>query len=1217
MVNDNARTKRPSILIAQERTTDESLSGPKRCTRSRIHCALMCATFFHIHLSACDDEAPVEEETSPRLDMYRPYVESFDASPTDTGGDEISVSLKAFGEPCSTHSDCLSDFCIYSGEEGVCTETCLGTSCPEGWGCLASSGTGPDIQYLCSPIQSRLCKACAGDGDCPLGRCINLDGQSVCGKDCETDRDCIGAYHCSEIDTLGTKQCIPQTFSCSCNASTEGEQRVCEKSNQEGSCYGRQFCDSTLGWSACDAPIPAPEQCNLIDDDCNGLTDDVPLIGEDCSNEAAVTHENGMSETLMCHGRLICTQESLEPICTADTPIAELCNYRDDDCDGDTDESFPQRGELCQVGEGSCARYGVFDCSEDGLSIRCSVVPGESSEERCDGVDNDCDGRLDEGFEGVGEVCEDGQGLCRRVGVRRCSEGGDGVMCSVTAAAPTLEVCDGLDNDCDGVIDNGFIGLNEICVVGVGFCQQAGFMSCTPDGQSVACGLTEEEVSQNAQPELCDRVDNDCDQKIDEDYPNLNEPCQVGQGACERRGLVVCSDELAEVVCSVSAGEPSAEQCNGSDDDCDGQSDENWPLLGQSCTVGLGICERSGVVRCDTDGRTAQCSAEIVTGATTEACDYLDDDCDGQSDEDYLSDHGVYSQVNHCGACGNDCSQAWGGQDPASLGVNPICDLSGERPRCSFECLPGFLDADGRLNNGCELYPDPNVVYVTPEDFGGSSSGACGSINEPCYTLSHGIVRARALGLRRVLASEGLYAEVLTLSDGISVIGGHDRLSWTYNPNIYISQLDTRSLPQTQEHRYTVKAIGVRSPTELRGFTIQGGSSTIGNSYAVYLRDCDQSLMIQHNRIIAGDGARGSDGESGESGVDGFDGQNGVSSRTLSAPLSCGGDPRDGFTGLSGGRSPEQVCNGISTRGGQGGYSACPIFMEPNISGAGGGGINAGFGGISATHFQSNNPSTCAVTNDSSAFTNPDARSGVSGGAGADGSGGLRRGSAIGRINLGHWFPENGSMGEGGVSGGGGGGGGAAAGVVVEWSPGNYDFGASGGSGGNGGCPGSPGVGGQGGGGSFGIFVSYLSLDPSSEETLPVISDNVITRGFGGVGGRGGNGGGGGAGGAGGEGGDVGAVLNPICSFQAGSGGAGGRGGHGGAGAGGNGGVSFDIAVSGQVTPPNRYLENNEFTLPLELNTAGQGGVGGNSSNTTIGRGERGLDGLSHHVGDL
>jgi hypothetical protein len=532
------------------------------------------------YLTACDDEDDIAIDISVSVeDMYRPQFEGFDAEPNPAGQD-ISRSLRAFGESCSAHSDCTSGYCISSGEEGVCTETCLGTSCPDGWGCLASTGTGPDIQYLCSPIQSRLCKACASDSDCPAGQCISIDGQSVCGKDCEEDSDCPGSYLCTELDTLGTRQCVPQTYSCSCNANTDGNQRVCEQSNDLGSCYGRQRCDSTLGWSACDAQAPQAEVCNQIDDDCNGLTDDVPMLGEACMNEAEIIGTQGELETQMCIGRMICTTEQLDPVCTAETPVAELCNYLDDDCDGSTDESFPDRGELCTVGQGVCQRFGIYDCTEDGQSALCNVVPAEASAEVCDGLDNDCDGVTDEGFIGIGEVCEAGQGLCRRVGINRCSDGGEAVVCSVSAAQPVLEICDGLDNDCDGQIDNGFDGLNEICVVGVGFCQQAGFMSCTADGTTVACDVSEVEAIQNAQPELCDRVDNDCDNKVDEDFPTLNQACQVGVGACERRGLTICDDTQAGVVCSVIAGESSDELCNQVDDDCDGSTDETWPNLG-------------------------------------------------------------------------------------------------------------------------------------------------------------------------------------------------------------------------------------------------------------------------------------------------------------------------------------------------------------------------------------------------------------------------------------------------------------------------------------------------------------------------------------------------------------------------------------------------------------------------------------------------------------
>jgi len=75
---------------------------------------------------------------------------------------------------------------------------------------------------------------------------------------------------------------------------------------------------------------------------------------------------------------------------------AELCDRQDNDCDASIDEDFPLLGTQCSVGTGVCLRIGHYICSEDRQGVVCDVIPGPSDPEVCDGVDNNCDGVTDE-----------------------------------------------------------------------------------------------------------------------------------------------------------------------------------------------------------------------------------------------------------------------------------------------------------------------------------------------------------------------------------------------------------------------------------------------------------------------------------------------------------------------------------------------------------------------------------------------------------------------------------------------------------------------------------------------------------------------------------------------------------------------------------------------------------------------------------------------------
>ena len=144
-------------------------------------------------------------------------------------------------------------------------------------------------------------------------------------------------------------------------------------------------------------------------------------------------------------------------------PSEEICDGLDNDCNGAIDNSFPEQHQLCgfvedaDYGVGICTP-GVMKCDNGGLYCDGHVGP---SEEVCDGLDNNCDGSVDEGVANTTAiVCYDGPdgtmaiGECR-AGVRYCQDGGFDGPCD-GQVTPIEEMCDNLDNDCDGEVDEGF-----------------------------------------------------------------------------------------------------------------------------------------------------------------------------------------------------------------------------------------------------------------------------------------------------------------------------------------------------------------------------------------------------------------------------------------------------------------------------------------------------------------------------------------------------------------------------------------------------------------------------------------------------------------------------------------------------------------------------------------------------------------------------------------
>jgi beta propeller repeat protein len=468
-------------------------------------------------------------------------------------------------------------------------------------------------------------------------QCVDEDGDGY-GERCELGVDCDDGD--DSVSPGATETC--NGIDDDCDDATDEDITPPSCALTEGVCAGATArCGGDAGFLECDgtdygADYEADEtSCDGLDNDCDGSTD------EGCTCTNGDMQACGSDVGLCMQGTQTCVDNAWGP-CEGDTgPMGEVCDGADNDCDGSEDEAGDLTAPDCPLQLGVCAGS-KRACGGVAGWIACSGTASyggdyQATETLCDGLDNDCDGVTDEGcdcIDGNTQACGTDMGACV-AGTQTCVSGSWGACAGETP--PADESCNGDDDDCDGATDEDVVA--PACALTEGVCAGA-TQPCSGAGGFVACEAADYGSDYEADETSCDGQDNDCDGTVDEGctcVDGTSQECGLSTGACERGTQTCTGGEWGECTGGV---EPVAELCNGVDDDCNGTSDDG--LTPPPCALTEGVCAgstqtcggASGWQECAGTASYGPSYLESEDGSTDETvCDGLDNDCNGVVDD--------------------------------------------------------------------------------------------------------------------------------------------------------------------------------------------------------------------------------------------------------------------------------------------------------------------------------------------------------------------------------------------------------------------------------------------------------------------------------------------------------------------------------------------------------------------------------------------------------
>ena len=666
---------------------------------------------------SADDVAPAD--IAGPGDTNAHAADSFEASAPEARVTGCLPGEGCFLDKCDENSQCQAGWCVEHMGEGVCTKLCQ-EECPPGWSCKQVGVSDPDVVYVCVSDYSNLCKPCATNDACksPGGAddvCVGYgETGSFCGGLCDDANPCPWGFTCKEsttVDGVVLKQCVADAGLCPCTGKSValGLWTPCEVANEFGTCAGKRYCNED-GLSDCDADQPLAEDCNALDDDCDGEVDEPTL--ED-GKYLELCDDGNVCTKDLCKGADGCQYETLTEGECVDNDACTIGDHCEDGtCKGlpiACDDGNPCTDDFCDGLGGCTAEHNMAPC-DDGEP--CTVAD-QCTEGECKGYAVDCDCQEDADCAQLedGNLCN-GTLLCNKDkvpylcdvvpgSVVECPADGD-TICQTSACDPKTGLCLTEPAHEGYACDDG-----DACTVGdkcvSGQCEAGVAVTCADNNpctddvceSAVGCVFTANQLP--------------CD-----DGNICTTPDLCAEGECQGGGALDCDDGN---VCTDDSCTPQKGCVHTANEaQCD---DDDLCTTGDQCSMGL--CMATGTLDCDDNNACTADSCDADKG-----CDHdiIAGDCD-DGDPCTTGDHcinglctpGALADCDDDNPCTDDACGPAGSclhtpneqsecTDGNACTIGDHCDAG----NCVHGGLENCDDGDLCTTDACD--PDTGCVYL-------------------------------------------------------------------------------------------------------------------------------------------------------------------------------------------------------------------------------------------------------------------------------------------------------------------------------------------------------------------------------------------------------------------------------------------------------------------------------------------------------------------------